>query len=345
MDYPKITLITPSFNQGKFIEQTINSVLAQQYPNLEYMVIDGGSTDNSAGIISKYEKHLAYWISEKDKGQPDAINKGLQRATGQIFNWLNSDDYLESDSLKSVAEKFLENESTNIVCGNYRIFDEENNFEEISTGTRVQESYVKTLAFCGIHQPCTFFKMSVIREFGGINPKLHFCLDYEFWLKYLLKYKKAGIAPLEKTLCSMRLHPESKTSLHMENLFKSKTSLFKIEKNSIFKSIALHYKLNDFIEVINLLSNKFVDEYNFKFDFVKSDMDEKTVRGFLSYYIFRHAELAYEEGDFNFVNKIVKPVNIELLDKESANICKKLIKKSKFPLLAKSLRRVKRGFS
>src|ERR1700733_14532761 len=101
--YPKISIVTPSYNKGQYIEQTIQSVLDQNYPNLEYIIIDGGSTDNTIEIIEKYAPYLKYWVSEKDKGQANAINKGLQYCTGEIFNWLNSDDYLEPDSLEKIA--------------------------------------------------------------------------------------------------------------------------------------------------------------------------------------------------------------------------------------------------
>ena len=108
---PKISIITPSFNQGKYIEQTIQSVLQQDYPDLEYIIIDGGSTDETVDVIKKYKKHLACWVSEPDNGQAHAINKGLKIATGGIFNWLNSDDYLEPGALKAVAHAFLKNKT------------------------------------------------------------------------------------------------------------------------------------------------------------------------------------------------------------------------------------------
>ena len=93
LSYPKISIVTPSFNQGKYIEQTIQSVLTQNYPNLEYIIIDGGSTDKTVDIIKKYEQQLSYWVTEPDKGQTDAINKGFAKCTGEIFNWINSDDF------------------------------------------------------------------------------------------------------------------------------------------------------------------------------------------------------------------------------------------------------------
>ena len=105
---PRISIVTPSFNQGQFIEKTICSVLDQNYPNLEYVVIDGGSTDETVEIIKKYAKHLTYWVSEPDRGQSHAINKGLAHCTGDVFNFLNSDDYLEPGALFHVAEAWNE---------------------------------------------------------------------------------------------------------------------------------------------------------------------------------------------------------------------------------------------
>ena len=120
----KISIITPSYNQGNYLEQTIDSVLSQNYQNLEYIIIDGGSTDNSVEIIKKHQKHLHYWVSEKDSGQSEAINKGLKIAGGEIINWLNSDDYYTANALKTVAEHF-EDESVLVVSGRSDIWKNE----------------------------------------------------------------------------------------------------------------------------------------------------------------------------------------------------------------------------
>ena len=116
-EHPKISVITPSYNQADFLEETILSVLNQNYPNLEYIIIDGGSTDRSVEIIKKYEKHLSYWVSEKDDGQSHAINKGLQHATGEIICWLCSDDLHVSDTLYTVAELFRLNPEIALLHG------------------------------------------------------------------------------------------------------------------------------------------------------------------------------------------------------------------------------------
>ena len=125
MNY-RISLITPSFNQGEYLEQTIDSVLSQNYPNVEYIIMDGGSTDNSVQIIKKHEKHLKYWVSEPDKGQSDAINKGLKLVTGDVFNWLCSDDYLENGALKLIGERFNEG-GIDFISGNIQVIEDVQN--------------------------------------------------------------------------------------------------------------------------------------------------------------------------------------------------------------------------
>src|SRR3989442_14278812 len=125
--YPKISVVTPSYNQGSYLEKTILSVLNQEYPNIEYIVIDGGSTDNSLDIIKKYEKYLKYWVSEQDRGQSHAINKGLSHATGDLLAWLNSDDYYMPRALRTFATMAITNPEASAFVGTGRVIDETGN--------------------------------------------------------------------------------------------------------------------------------------------------------------------------------------------------------------------------
>ena len=227
---PKITIITPTYNQGQYIEQTIESVLEQGYPNLEYMIFDGGSEDNTIEIIKKYGKHLSFWVSEPDKGQSDAINKGLQQATGDVVNWLNSDDYYEPNCLQTVAECFLD-EQVNVVCGRSNLFKEDGKIVQESAGTDVYpNNLAKTIGWARIDQPETFFRKTAIDKMGLLEPSFHYVMDKEWWIRYLLLFGLDNIREVEGKLVNFRLHEASKTM--------SQQDLFSIETISIYYNIA-----------------------------------------------------------------------------------------------------------
>jgi glycosyltransferase involved in cell wall biosynthesis len=218
MQYPKITIVTPSFNQGHFIEQTITSVLDQGYPNLEYIIIDGGSKDNTVEVIKKYEQHLAYWVSEKDKGQSDAINKGMNRATGEVVNWLNSDDYYEKGTLKIIGKAFTD-PALNVFCGISRIFGEDK--EYFSSGTDIYPNdLAKTIGWARIDQPETFFRKSVWDKLGGLDQQFHYLMDRDLWVRYLLTYGLGQIKKTKDLLVHFRLHAGSKTVSQQDGFVK-----------------------------------------------------------------------------------------------------------------------------
>lgn len=223
ISYPKISIVTPSFNQGQYIEETILSVINQNYPNLEYIIIDGGSTDNSVDIIKKYEKYLTYWVSEKDNGQSDAINKGILKASGEIFNWLNSDDYYNPGTLLTVANNFLQN-NIDVVCGKCTIFGTNFSYEsDQSTWFDVKNNMAINPR---INQPATFFKMTVIRELGLLNKQLHFCMDLEWWMMYLFKHGSSKVLKIEDILVNFREHENSKTVSCSELFIEDKCLLY-----------------------------------------------------------------------------------------------------------------------
>ena len=209
-DYPKITIVTPSYNQGQYIEQTIRSVILQNYPNLEYIVIDGGSTDNTIEILKKYDQFITYWVSEPDKGQSDAINKGITRATGDVFNWLNSDDYYSPNALLTVSELFMKN-AANVVCTSCNYVDKQGNIIKVNPPTHIYPTWVETLGQAGINQLGMFFRLDRIKQLGGVNTHLHYSMDWEMWLRYLLQFGQDNIIRNEAVTANFRLHDDSKT--------------------------------------------------------------------------------------------------------------------------------------
>jgi len=202
---PCVSIVTPSYNQGQFIEETILSVLNQDYPRIEYIVMDGGSTDNTLQILKKYAGRLK-WVSEKDQGQSDAINKGFQRATGDILAWLNSDDTYFPGAVKRAVEILYGDTDFKMIYGKTRYCDEGGK----CLGEYPTEpfDYKRLAVFNFICQPSTFFKREVFLEAGGLNTSLQFAMDYDFWLRTVGRFK---VEYLPEYLSTFRLHGKSKT--------------------------------------------------------------------------------------------------------------------------------------
>lgn len=209
MTFPKISIITPSYNQGQFLEETILSVINQNYPNLEYIIIDGGSTDNSLEIIKKYEDRLAYWVSENDKGVTDGINKGLRRSTGEIINWINSDDYFLSGAFYKAADAFNnDDQRLGFIYGICRYIRSDGGILE----ERKMVDFDLNILRYGRNlfaQPASFFHRRVLNEIGLLDENLPFAMDYEYWIRASdagFKFKNICVP-----LAAFRFHGESKT--------------------------------------------------------------------------------------------------------------------------------------
>ncbi|MEQ1945799.1 MAG: glycosyltransferase family 2 protein [Bryobacteraceae bacterium] len=216
MPLPRITVVTPSFEQARFLERTIVSVLEQGYPNLEYIIIDGASTDGSVAIIQKYAESLAHWVSEPDRGQAHAILKGFARATGEILCWLNSDDVFLPGALLEAGRYFAEHPQVEAVNGGAYVMDETgrpklDGFWTYSLGVAASYSRFRWYGQDGVFQQSTLWRRSAYEAVGGINESLFFIMDKELFTRLAQRRRFARIPRL---LAAFRVHPECKTVKH-----------------------------------------------------------------------------------------------------------------------------------
>ena len=202
----KLTIVTPSFNQGRFLEETILSVLNQGYEPIEYIVIDGGSTDESASIIRRYEDKIAYWVSEKDRGQVHALNKGLEKATGDVFAFINSDDVYLPGALSAVMSHFEDNPGSKWVCGDTIMFGEGHDTRLIHANVPLSAAHCLSWAYRA-PQPGHFWKTEIVR--GGFEERWNYDFDHDMYVRLLLEGYKCEYIALP--MAAYRLHPVSKT--------------------------------------------------------------------------------------------------------------------------------------
>lgn len=207
--WPLISIVTPSYNQGEFIEETIRSLLLQGYPNLEYLIMDGGSTDNSVDIIKKYEPWLTDWVSEPDRGQTHAINKGFARVSGTILAWLNSDDTYDQGALQAIANLMVRKPDVDVVYGNATVVDEHGQAiaELRSVPFDPQAFFYETVHIAA--QSAVFWRRELFAAIGELNEALRYSMDRELLLRFVQKQAKFEF--LRQTLGTYRCHSSSKT--------------------------------------------------------------------------------------------------------------------------------------
>jgi glycosyltransferase involved in cell wall biosynthesis len=205
---PAISIVTPSLDQGRYIGATIESVLGQGYPELDYFVQDGGSTDETLAILAGYGDRVPH-VSEPDRGQADAINRGLSRARGEILAYLNSDDLLLPGALTAVGEAFASDPRLVLVYGRAVYVDAEGRL----LGPYMTRPFSREAlaSFCFIAQPAAFFRRRVWEEIGPFDETLHHTMDYDFWLRLATRYEAGRIRYLDRELAAARLHPDAKT--------------------------------------------------------------------------------------------------------------------------------------
>jgi glycosyltransferase involved in cell wall biosynthesis len=202
----KLTIVTPSYNQGRFLEETILSVLNQAYEPLEYMIIDGGSTDESVEIIKRYEEKLTYWVSEKDRGQVHALNKGLERATGDVFAFINSDDIYFPGTFDVVMKHFTDHPESSWVCGDTEMFGEGHETQLLHSVVPKSAAHVLSWDYCAA-QPGHFWRTDLVRR--GFQEKWNYDFDHDMYVRLLLDGYKCEYIPMR--MAGYRLHEVSKT--------------------------------------------------------------------------------------------------------------------------------------
>lgn len=242
---PLVSIITPSFNQADYLEATIKSVLEQSYPHIEYIVMDGGSTDGSVDVIKKYQGRIASWVSEPDKGQTDAINKGFAKAKGDILAWINSDDtYANPNAVADAVNFLIANPEVAMVYADCNFIDEQGRV--IGKFASRQTDYAKLrTGYVHIPQQTMFFRAKYWKELGPLDPSFYFAMDYDLWVRIA---KNAPIKYLPgKTWANFRIHTSSKTNVNDERGWKEMLRVHYRDGGSIFSPIVAKFYLRKLI--------------------------------------------------------------------------------------------------
>ena len=237
---PLVSIITPSFNQAAFLERAILSVLNQDYKNVEYIIMDGGSEDESASIIKKYKTRIAYWESCKDKGQTDAINKGFSRAHGQYLAWINSDDTLEPNAVSSALDCFKKHPDAGLIYGDCNFIDKD---DRIIGKFNAKQTNLRRLRHGYVHIPqqAAFFRADLWKQVGPLDDSFFFAMDYDLWVRL------AKVAPVYyesgEVWANFRLHEDAKTVAADERCWPEMLRVHRRDGGSVFSVIYAKYYL------------------------------------------------------------------------------------------------------
>jgi len=278
----KISIITPSFNQGQYIQQTILSVVNQDYKNKEHLIIDGGSTDNTIEVIQQHSEHIDYWVSEVDKGQSNAINKGLLKSNGDILAWINSDDFYEEYVFQLIADYFRQNPKIDL------LYFDVSNFSSAGTKAyRHSASYSpeQFLTKVCLHQPGVFWRRRIMDQIGLLDENLHYVMDFDFWIRM---YLNGTIKYIPKVVSNFRIHHESKTNDNPVELY--------IEKNQVIAE--LFYNLGESKYLDQLQSLEIIPRSDFKTYPVTKKPGSKELHHIFSRHLINNAFLYFRMNNY-----------------------------------------------
>lgn len=292
--YLKISIVTPSFNQAEYLEETILSVLDQNYPELEYLIIDGGSTDDSVDIIRRYESKLTYWVSEMDNGQSEALNKGFRRCTGELVMWLNSDDVLMPESLFLINKLFHEHPSADFIHGKSELFGEHMKDKLVGENFNNNEDLEKYLACMSFPQPSSFFRRKLLQG-NSIHQKLHYGMDYHFYLQAVLQNMQGVYVPF--VLSKYRIHKASKSNSEL---------CFAVDWSFVFSKLILSLPDSDFAMKVMKKAALFVDTPE-RFSVVR-DIDKGTLKRAMLLHLEIQAHYHYSALRINAVKRIIRTI-------------------------------------
>ncbi|MEM6264737.1 MAG: glycosyltransferase family 2 protein [Bacteroidota bacterium] len=295
--YPKISLVTPSYNQGQYIEETIRSILLQNYPALEYIVMDGGSTDETKEILEKYSPWLTKWVSEPDGGQSDAINKGLAQSTGDLFNWCNSDDYFNPGALEKIGYAY-QGGAFEAVFGKSALFGIEE-VEGREKGTLLFDgNTAKAIGLASFSQPAIFFSKTAVDKMGPLSKSLHYAMDREWWIKWLLYFGADKAKEIPDAILNFRYHDDSKTVEGTDTNYK--------DINSISYSLAKSFGFDNYAAVI---AEETAIDFDYQIDLDKGAISPTLIKSSLAYFMIAFANFLVFSGNRKGAKRAAKLID------------------------------------
>lgn len=310
--FPKVSIVTPSFNQVRFIESTLKSVIDQGYPNLEYIIIDGGSTDGSVDIIERYAAIYPFirWVSEKDSGQSNAINKGLKMTTGDIVAWINSDDVYDLNAISSAVKCFQENPEVSMVYGDANVVDENGKFVSKFAATEEFNLWRLIHIWDYIMQPTVFWKREIFPKVGFLDESLNWTMDWDFWIRvgmhFKVKYNHVHVA-------DNREYGDTKTSTGGLKRLKEIKRLLKRYTKDRFPNSYMVYAIDTWSKYIMKFFGKigiflrayFFDYFIGHFLMVKSSYDERQKLAYKNTY------LSFENNKYRKIKFSINTFNVK----------------------------------